>query len=65
MHKTSDELEFRPDYLTTELASLECSFLIESSSKLLVTRTGIKIWTSWILGGIRPLILELHVLALE
>ena len=39
------------------------SFLIESSSKLLVTRTGIKAWLSSILGGIRPLILEL--LALE
>ena len=39
------------------------SFLIESSSKLLVTRTGIKAWLRSILGGIRPLILEL--LALE
>ena len=39
------------------------SFLIESSSKLLVTRTGIKAWLSSILGRIRPLILEL--LALE
>ena len=39
------------------------SFLIESSSKLLVTRTGIKAWSSLILGWIRPLILE--VLALE
>ena len=39
------------------------SFLIESSSKLLVTRTGIKAWSSSILGRIRPLILEL--LALE
>ena len=39
------------------------SFLIESSSKLLVTRTGIKTWSSSILGRIRPLILEL--LALE
>ena len=37
--------------------------LIESSSKLLVTRTGIKAWLSSILGRIRPLILEL--LALE
>ena len=26
------------------------SFLIESSSKLLITRTGIKPWMSWILG---------------
>ena len=32
------------------------SFLIESSSKLLVTRTGIKAWSSLILGWIRPLI---------
>ena len=39
------------------------SFLIESSSKLLVIRTGIKAWSSLILGWIRPLILEL--LALE
>ena len=39
------------------------SFLIESSSKLLVTRTGIKARSSLILGRIRPHILEL--LALE
>ena len=39
------------------------SFLIESSSKLLVTRTGIKAWTSLISGWIRLLTLEL--LALE
>ena len=39
------------------------SFLFESSSKLLVTKTGIKAWSSLILGRIRPLILEL--LALE
>ena len=39
------------------------SFLIESSSKLLVTRTGIKARSSLILDRIRPLILEL--LALE
>ena len=39
------------------------SFLIESSSKLLVTRTSIKAWTSLILGQIRQLTLEL--LALE
>ena len=39
------------------------SFLIESSSKLLVTRTGIKAWTSLILGRIRLLTWEL--LALE
>ena len=38
-------------------------FLIESSSKLLVTRTGIKARLSSILGWIRPIILEL--LALE
>ena len=38
-------------------------FLIESSLKLLVTRTGIKVRTSLILGRIRPLTLEL--LALE
>ena len=40
-----------------------CSFLIESSSKLLVTRTGIKARTSLISGQIRLLTLEL--LALE
>ena len=39
------------------------SFLIESSSKLLVTRTGIRAWTSLILGRIWLLTLEL--LALE
>ena len=39
------------------------SFLIESSSKLLVTRTGIKARSSLISGRIRPLIFEL--LALE
>ena len=39
------------------------SFLIESSSKLLVTRTGTKARSNLILGRIRPLILEL--LALE
>ena len=42
---------------------LACSFLIESSSMLLVTRTGIKARSSSILGRIRPLNLEL--LALE
>ena len=42
---------------------LACSFLIESSSKLVVTRTGIKARSSSILGRIRQLILEL--LALE
>ena len=45
------------------VSMLAHSFLIESSSKLLVTRTGIKAWSSLILGQIRPLILEL--LALE
>ena len=39
------------------------SFLIESSSKLLETRTGMKAWTSLILGWIKILTLEL--LALE
>ena len=39
------------------------SFLIESSSKLLITRIGIKSRSSSILGRIRPLILKL--LALE
>ena len=39
------------------------SFLIESSSTLLETRTGIKAWSSRNLGRIRSLILEL--LALE
>ena len=39
------------------------SFLIESSSKLLVTRTGIKAWTGLVSGQIRLLTLEL--LALE
>ena len=38
------------------------SVLIESSSKLLVTRIGIKAWSSLILGQIRPLILELFAL---
>ena len=42
---------------------LACSFLFESSSKLLVTRTGIKAWSSSNLVQIRQLILEL--LALE
>ena len=45
------------------VSMLACSFLIKSSSKLLVTRTGIQAQLSSILGGIRPLILEL--LALE
>ena len=38
------------------------SFLIESSSKLLKSKTGIKARSSSILGRIRPLILELLVL---
>ena len=38
------------------------SFLIESSSKLLVTRKGIKAWTSLISGWIRLLTLELRAL---
>ena len=42
---------------------LACSFFIKSSSKLLVTGTGIKAGSSLILGWIRSLILEL--LALE
>ena len=42
---------------------LACSFLIKSSSKLLITSTGIKARTSLILGWIRLLTLEL--LALE
>ena len=46
-----------------DVSMLARSFLIESSSKLLVTRIGIKVWLSSILGWIRPLILEL--LALE
>ena len=45
------------------VAMLARSFLIESSSKLLITRTGIKARSSSILGRIRSLILEL--LALE
>ena len=63
--------------LTTELAALEHlknfpwengvsmlarSFFIKSSSKLLVTRTDIKAWSSLNLGRIRPLILELLAL---
>ena len=45
------------------VSMLACSFLIKSSSKLLVTRTGIKACTSLISGWIRLLTLEL--LALE
>ena len=83
MHKISDEVEFRPDWITdygvscpwvskkfpidlqweNTVSMLTRSFLIESSSKLLVTRTGVKARTSLILGRIRLLTLEL--LALE
>ena len=38
---------------------LACSFFIESSSKFLVTRTGIKAWRCLISGQIRLLTLEL------
>ena len=44
---------------------LPCSFLMESSSKLLVTRTGVKARSNSSLGGIRPLILELLALSDE
>ena len=50
-------------YWENAVSTLARSFLIESSSKLLVTRTGIKAWTSLISGRIRPLTLKL--LALE
>ena len=50
-------------YWGNGVSMLARSFLIKSSSKLLVTRTGIKAWSSSILGRIRLLILEL--LALE
>ena len=40
------------------VSMLACSFLIESSSKLLVTGIGIKARSSSVLGRIRPLILE-------
>ena len=49
--------------IENSVSMLARSFLIESSSKLRVTRTGIKARTSSILGRIRLLILEL--LALE
>ena len=45
------------------VSMLAHSFLIDSSSKFLVTRIGIKAWTSLISGRIRQLTLEL--LALE
>ena len=71
MHKILNEFEFRPAWTTdyrdlqweNSVFMLARSFLIESSSKLLVTRSGIKAWSSSISGRIRPLILEL--LALE
>ena len=78
MHKILDEFEFQPDQTTDYEASLKFSidlqfenavsmlarsFLIESSSKSLVTRTGIKARKSLISGRIRLLTLEL--LALE
>ena len=72
LHKISAKFKFWPDRTPDYGVScpwengasmLACSFLIESSSKLLVTRTGIKAQSSSILGLIRPLILEL--LALE
>ena len=44
------------------VSMLARSFLIESSSKLLVTRTGIKAWTSLISGRSRLLTLELLTL---
>ena len=50
-------------YLGNVISMLVHSFLIESSSMLLVTRTGIKAQTSLISGRIRLLTLEL--LALE
>ena len=50
-------------YWENAVSMLARSFLIESSSKLLVTRTGIKARTSLISGQIRLLTLEL--LALE
>ena len=40
----------------------KCSFLIESSSKVLVTRSGIKARRSFISGQIRLLTLELFAL---
>ena len=47
------------------VSMLAHSFLIKSSSKLLVTRTYIKARSSSILGRIRPLILELLALSDE
>ena len=45
MHKILDEFEWE-----NGVSMLAHSFLIKSSSKLLVTRTGIKAWTSSISG---------------
>ena len=58
---TEDSPTSHPLLLNSSM--LAHSFLIESSSKLLVTRTGIKAWTSLISGRIRQLSLQL--LALE
>ena len=52
MHKILDEFEFRPDWTTDYGVSCPWGLnnfpfiFVESSSKLLVTRTGIKAWTS-------------------
>ena len=51
------------DFELNAVSLLAPPFFIKSSSKLLVIRTGIKAWSSLILGQIRLLILEL--LALE
>ena len=65
MHKNSNKFEIQLDPIPIDfkwengVSMLARSFLIESSSKLPVTRTGIKAWWSSILGRIRPLILEL------
>ena len=67
MRKISDKFDFRPDrtldYGVRVLMGKCClhassSFLIESSSKLLVTRAGIKAWMSLISGRIRLLTLD-------
>ena len=74
MHKISNKFKFQLAALErlknlidlqweTGVSMLARSFLIKSSSKLLVTRTCIKARLSLILCGMRPLILEL--LALE
>ena len=46
-------------YWENAVSMLARSFLIKSSSKLLVTRTGLKAWRSFISGRIRLLTLEL------